>query len=137
ITNNTAGPYSEFSYGGGGISLYSDTAGSPVINATLTNTIVAGNGSRNFKFDFDGGSANIHYLSGGNNIDGDGTSGFVNGVNGDIVGTPGSPINALLAPLDSYGGPSRTHALLPGSPAINNGTNTGAPATDQRGVSRP
>jgi hypothetical protein len=44
--------------------------------------------------------------------------------------------NALLAPLGFYGGPTQTMALLPGSPAINAGTATGAPATDQRGVSR-
>ncbi len=43
----------------------------------------------------------------------------------------------LLGPLADNGGLTRTHALLPGSSAIDRGTNTGAPATDQRGVSRP
>jgi hypothetical protein len=47
-----------------------------------------------------------------------------------IGGTP------LLAPLGNYGGPTQTMALLPGSPAINAGTGTGAPATDQRGIGR-
>jgi len=42
-----------------------------------------------------------------------------------------------LGPLQNNGGPTYTHALLPGSPAIDAGTNVGAPRTDQRGVSRP
>ena len=42
-----------------------------------------------------------------------------------------------LGPLASNGGPTQTFALLTGSPAINAGTSTGAPATDQRGVARP
>jgi uncharacterized repeat protein (TIGR01451 family) len=44
--------------------------------------------------------------------------------------------NALLAALGNYGGPTQTMALLPGSPALNAGTATGAPTTDQRGISR-
>jgi hypothetical protein len=45
--------------------------------------------------------------------------------------------NALLAPLGYYGGPTQTMALLPGSLAINAGTNgAGIPATDQRGFGR-
>jgi hypothetical protein len=43
----------------------------------------------------------------------------------------------LLGPLQNYGGATRTHALLPGSPAINGGTGMGCPATDQRGFARP
>jgi predicted outer membrane repeat protein len=43
----------------------------------------------------------------------------------------------VLGPLQDNGGPTETMALLPGSPAINAGTNTGCPATDQRGVTRP
>lgn len=45
--------------------------------------------------------------------------------------------NPLLGPLANNGGPTLTHALLPGSPAIDAGVATGAPATDQRGVARP
>jgi bacterioferritin (cytochrome b1) len=41
-----------------------------------------------------------------------------------------------LGPLAANGGPTLTHALLAGSPAIDTGTKTGAPATDQRGVKR-
>ena len=46
-------------------------------------------------------------------------------------------INPNLGALTDNGGPTETRALLPGSPAINAGTNSGAPNTDQRGVSRP
>ena len=44
---------------------------------------------------------------------------------------------ALLEPLGSNGGPTRTHALAPGSPAIDSGDDDGAPAADQRGIPRP
>ena len=44
--------------------------------------------------------------------------------------------NPLLGPLALNGGPTRTHALLAGSPAAEAGT-FGCPATDQRGVARP
>ena len=42
----------------------------------------------------------------------------------------------LLAPLAANGGPTLTHALLPGSPAIDAGNNAGAQETDQRGAAR-
>jgi alpha-tubulin suppressor-like RCC1 family protein len=42
----------------------------------------------------------------------------------------------LLAPLADYGGPTLTHALLPGSPAIDAGAASCTPATDQRGQPR-
>jgi hypothetical protein len=42
-----------------------------------------------------------------------------------------------LGPLADNGGPTLTVALLPGSPAIDAGNTSLAPATDQRGVPRP
>lgn len=42
-----------------------------------------------------------------------------------------------LDSLADNGGPTMTCALLSGSPAIDAGTETGAPTTDQRGVTRP
>lgn len=44
--------------------------------------------------------------------------------------------NPLLKTVADNGGPTDTIALLPGSPAINGGTSSGAPATDQRQYSR-
>ncbi|OGN96124.1 MAG: hypothetical protein A2Z71_10145 [Chloroflexi bacterium RBG_13_50_21] len=43
----------------------------------------------------------------------------------------------MLGPLANNGGPTLTHALLKGSPAINAGTNAGCPSADQRGLPRP
>ncbi len=42
-----------------------------------------------------------------------------------------------LGPLQDNGGPTLTHALLAGSPAIDSADNQSAPATDQRGRARP
>jgi hypothetical protein len=43
---------------------------------------------------------------------------------------PGALVNPLLGPLAFNGGPTQTHALTPGSPAINAGVN--CPPVDQR-----
>ena len=51
---------------------------------------------------------------------------------GDLLST-----DPLLGPLRDNGGPTLTHALQPGSPAIDAGSATGSPTADQRGVSRP
>ena len=81
--------------------------------------------------------------SGGFNIIGDGTGcGFVS-ASGDRVGTAGAAIDPRLGPLADNGGPTQTHALLKGSPALDTG-NPAAPgsggsacaAGDQRGAPR-
>jgi hypothetical protein len=46
-------------------------------------------------------------------------------------------VNPQLGPLWNYGGPTQTMQLLAGSPAINAGNNTNAPAYDQRGPGFP
>src|SRR5262249_1870604 len=93
--------------------------------AMLTNTIVAGQTAGNDVY--------APSLSGTNNLIGTGYAGsLTNGANGNLVGVS----NPLLAPQGNYGGPPQTVALLPGSPAINAGTSTGAPTTDQRGLGR-
>ncbi len=53
----------------------------------------------------------------------------------DQIGTPGSPINPLLGPLQNNGGPTLTRALLSGSPALDKGHSSGS-TTDQRGFPR-
>jgi hypothetical protein len=45
------------------------------------------------------------------------------------------PLDARLGPLQDNGGPTFTMALLPGSPAIDQGVSQGL-STDQRGMPR-
>jgi hypothetical protein len=62
--------------------------------------------------------------------------------NGNLIGTSANPINPNLGPLANNGGPTKTMALLVGSPALNSGSSTLAvdPSTnsaltyDQRGA---
>ena len=58
-----------------------------------------------------------------------------------LTSTDQQNVNPLLGPLAANGGPTATHALLPGSPAIDKGdplsiTPLNPPATDQRGYPR-
>ena len=94
-------------------------------DVTLVNTIVAGN-SAPTNPDAQGG-----FTSQGHNLIGD-TQGSSGWVDSDLL-----DVDPLLGPLQNNGGTTETHALLPGSPAIDSGTNTGCPTTDQRGVARP
>ncbi|MBB5038371.1 beta strand repeat-containing protein [Prosthecobacter dejongeii] len=48
-------------------------------------------------------------------------TGIANGTNGNILGTAGVPVDPLVGVLSDNGGPTQTHALLQGSPAINVG----------------
>src|SRR5262249_56713554 len=66
--------------------------------------------------------------------DGTGGSGFNAS---DLVGTDQNPIDPKLGPLQENGGPTKTHALLPGSPAIDAGSNRRAPTWGQRGPRFP
>src|SRR5215208_1069816 len=90
--------------------------------ATLKNTIVANNTAR-----FDGGNCfgNVPITDGGYNLEWPGHD-------------CGIALSAepKLGPLQDNGGPTKTHALLPGSPAIDKGNSFGA-TTDQRGEERP
>jgi len=52
------------------------------------------------------------------------------------VGSLASPIDPVVGVLQDNGGPAFTHALKPGSPAIDKGISNGL-ATDQRGAPRP
>ncbi|HXT20473.1 MAG TPA: CSLREA domain-containing protein [Thermoanaerobaculia bacterium] len=69
---------------------------------------------------------------------------FIGDVARNQVGTAQAPIDPLLAPLGDYGGPTPTHPLLAGSPAIDSGarvltssTNLDCHPSDQRQRSRP
>jgi hypothetical protein len=125
VTNSTL--YGNSAYVGGGGILQS-AAGF----ASLGNTIIAGNivvksSAGNSSFDFDG-----TLTSRGNNLIGN-TTGMSGYIATDIINQP-----AQLDVLANNGGPTLTHALLPGSPAIDTGDYTLAKglATDQRGYRR-
>lgn len=94
----------------------------------IKNTIVANNIVAGTSIPDVGGSVNSQF----NNLIGAsmGSSGF--STTNDLL-----DVNPQLSPLAANGGTTRTQALMTGSPAIDAGNNTGAPATDQRGVARP
>ncbi len=75
--------------------------------------------------DVDGGSI----VSSGNNIETANTCG--------LGGSSQTNTDPMLDPLAAYTGTTHTHRLKPGSPAIDNGSGVGCPATDQRGKVRP
>ncbi len=116
---------------GNGYGIYNPGAATLIKNTIATNNATG---------DVSGGASGT-FTSGGYNLIGDGSAapGFVNGANGDQVGTAATPINALLGPLQNNGGPTQTMALQSGSPAINAGNNANIPGgvtTDQRGQAR-
>jgi hypothetical protein len=111
LVNNSAGTQGGNIYAGGS----SNSA------IGLKNTIVAAGSPNN---------CDNHILSQGYNLESANSCGV--GATGDLVNT-----DPRLGPLQNNGGATWTHALLAGSPAIDHGTNSGCPAVDQRGVSRP
>jgi len=119
VTGNTADP------AGGGIE---STNGGTF---RLTNTIVANNTSPT-EPDCSGPFASSGY----NLIRINGGTGFTNNVTHDQVGTGATPREPLLGPLQDNGGPTNTHALLSGSPAIEAGETAPNNITDQRGFAR-
>jgi uncharacterized repeat protein (TIGR01451 family)/CSLREA domain-containing protein len=107
----------------------------PNFTVNVKNTIVAGNSASGTGPDVEG-TVN----SQDHNLIQDTSGATINGTTTHNV-TGQTPV---LGPLAANGGPSTgaggamlTHALLPGSPAIDAGTCDGAPPTDQRGVARP
>jgi hypothetical protein len=102
---------------------------SPSPAGTIRNTIIAGNRASSCP------DVNGYLPSSGHNLIGDGTGGSGFGAS-DLVGTAAHPIGPQLSPLQNNGGPTPTIALLPGSPAIGAGDNTGAPVSDERGFTR-
>jgi len=117
LTNSTVSGNTR--YGISGHRNYSDTS--------LTNTIVADNGEYGHLWNCDGSS----FTSLGYNLADDTSCGFTEPT--DLI-----VADAMLGPLQDNGGPTETHALLPGSPAIDAGSpDCPPPDTDQRGVVRP
>jgi hypothetical protein len=100
--------------------------------ATFESTIVANNtaGIATYNNGFTEPAQGGVTTSMGYNLDSENSCGFNQPT--DLVNT-----NPRLGPLQDNGGPTFTHALLLGSPAVDTGGNTGAPDTDQRGITRP
>ena len=123
----------------------SDSVGGIYNGATivLINSIVAGNtaagSATNAHADcsFPGGIFGASVTTNAHNAFGSGT-GCTAGAS-DVTVSPATVFTAVLGPLAANGGPTQTHALLPGSPAIDLVPASGAscPTTDQRGVTRP
>jgi len=112
ITDNTA-------RNGGGLA---DTDGEAPYGIVTHSSIIAGNHQTDTTNPVEIFTA--HTISGANNL----IASANTALPADTLG--GDP---LLAPLADNGGPTLTHALLPGSPAIDAGSNLAGLATDQRG----
>jgi predicted outer membrane repeat protein len=97
--------------------------------ATLRDTIVAGNLRGSSPDDISG---TVSAASSYNLIGTGGSGGLINGVNHNLVGVA----NPGLGMLADNGGPTRTIALLSGSPAVGAGDPSLAGTHDQRGVVR-
>jgi len=102
---------------------------------TVQNTIVALNVVR---FTGTGPDVSGPFSSLGHDLIGDSTggTGFIDGSNGDIVGSSVNSIDPKLGQLQNNGGPTKTMALQSGSPAIDHGDNGIALTTDQRRLPR-
>jgi hypothetical protein len=131
VTNSTiSGNTATGNNGGGGIIWTSGTV-------NVKSSIIAGNTSALSGHDVAG-----TVVSAGFNLIGkkDGSTGFTAAT--DHTGTVASPLDPKLDPngLQNNGGPTKTIALLFGSPAIDKGTSaglTGNLTTDQRGAGFP
>ncbi|MEM9280793.1 MAG: choice-of-anchor Q domain-containing protein [Verrucomicrobiota bacterium] len=123
LVNNSSGGY--YGYGGG---INANTNGAEL---SLVNSIIAGNSVLSSGPDINSGIfLGVDYCLIGD--DSNTSVGSAPGGN-NIIGTSGSPVDPLLGNLADNGGPTQTHALLVGSPAIDQGSATGL---DQRGFPR-
>ena len=105
----------------------------PLPTLSLRNTLIANNLS-NKSSDLHG-TQTSGVISLGGNLIGDNSNNNIFFLGSDLFGTRIAPLDAQLAPLDDYGGPTLTHFVDVGSPAINAGVNTSI-KVDQRGTSR-
>ncbi len=109
--------------GGGGIS---NDGTVTLTNSTLSGNTASGGGI------FNGGTLTLNNTIIAGNFRGS------TGTQGNLIGTGASPINPLLQPLASNGGPTRTHALGQNSPALGKASASvaGYSVYDQRGTAR-
>lgn len=151
ITNNVAGRVTaepKERYSGGGIRNFGEFGG----QVNIGNSILAGNSDGRLPsdplfspdcfsdqpFTFTSFRGNILGINTNCNM----SDTIFDGTPFDQVGTKSDPLNPGLNGLSYYGGPTMTHALLSGSPAIDHGTGVTSatffdcPTTDQRGGGR-
>ena len=114
---------------GGGIAVHR-SPGVPVTE--LTNTIIADNTAA-----VEGADCHGNLTSLGHNLVGSGDDCGIQAAPTDLVGTLSQPVDPMLGALENNGGPTETHALLLGSPAIDTGWIGSVSSTDQRGLARP
>jgi hypothetical protein len=126
FTGNAANGTDSWS-GGGGLSVISPSGSG---RAVLRNTLVAGNVTASTAPDVRGGVTSLDYNLIGAADDSQGWEPW------DLTGDSSSPIDPRLGPLQDNGGPTPTHALLAGSPAINRGDPALGFSVDQRGTVR-
>jgi len=143
---------------GGGINTETGTVGlySTTVAGNVANADKSGGGSGGGMYNFGASvtlsnsilAGNYHLIDGSQFIALSDCAGTLASSGNNIVTAPTCTINGphsadapKLGPLQDNGGPTLTHALLPGSPALDASTCVdplGAPlATDQRGVPRP
>lgn len=146
VSGNTAGA------GGGGIVNVGVRGRMNLINVTVTGNSSSGSGGGGV-VDFRAGTFLRNVIVSGNTASvGDGNcAGGINSLGHNLESGDScllfqgccdhsgdlSNSDPKLGPLMNNGGPTQTHALLPGSPAIDAGNNNGCPPTDQRGITRP
>jgi hypothetical protein len=131
VIGNTADSDNDGNGSGGGIYSTNDT--------TVLSSIVAGN--RKGPSTLDDCVGFVAGSSQGHNLWGDHTACPATGPDDQDLVTLDIGIAAVLNPiLADNGGPTKTHTLVPGSPALDHGENVNCPAViaaDQRGVPRP
>jgi hypothetical protein len=128
INDTVAGNSATGTGNGGGIANLA-TAG----KVSIGNTIVAGNNAVNLGPDVYSALTSVGY-----NLIGE-TDASTGWLTSDRIGTTASPLSAALGALANNGGPTLTMLPLPGSPAIDHGSNAlipGGITTDQRGWAR-
>jgi hypothetical protein len=119
-TNTNSLGYPGAGYGGG---IY-NAAGSSALQ--MYDTILADNSAGTADPDLNGSVTSLGHNLIGNSAGGTGFAAS------DLLN-----VDPQLGPLQNNGGTTETMALLPGSPAVDAGDNTNAPAYDQRGPGFP
>ncbi|MBT8452657.1 MAG: DUF11 domain-containing protein, partial [Deltaproteobacteria bacterium] len=125
-------------FGGAGINVFNSGS----VSVTMVNTLLSGNeagseeGSREANCGCTGNQQNC--VTGNRKIDTDGYNLSDDpSCNLDATGDLDDVEDAGIGPLADNEGPTLTHALLEGSPAIDAGDNDECPNNDQRGGIRP